>query len=202
MSKAAFLDRDGAINRKARDGEYVTSWDDMHFLPGVAKAIALLNRAGFLVIVVSNQSCIAKGLLTPCELDSMHQRMCAELTASGATVDDFYHCPHEQQESCSCRKPQPGMLLSAARKYDIDLKASWMIGDSETDVQAGRNAGCKTARLVSMREDEIHDADIVAPCLLDAVHQILEREEISATGLTKISTGRTDQTRIRSTCGS
>jgi len=202
MSKAAFLDRDGVINRKPPDGEYVTRWDDMHLLAGVAKAITLLNRAGFLVIVVSNQRCIAKGLLTSCALNSMHQRMCGQLTASGATVDDVYHCPHGEQQSCSCRKPQPGMLLDAARKYDIDLKMSWMIGDSEADVQAGRNAGCKTARLVSTRENAIHDADIVAPSLLDAVHQILECEGLNAASLTKISTDRPDPTLIRCTCGS
>ena len=109
----------------------------------------MLNRAGFRVIVVSNQRCVAKGLITAADLESMHQRMCEALGNAGAIIDAVYYCPHEKQPACRCRKPPPGMLLDAAREHDIDLPASWMIGDSEIDVEAGRNAGCKTARLVS-----------------------------------------------------
>ena len=88
MNKAAFLDRDGVINRKApTEDEYITRWEEMHIIPGVAEAIALLNRAGFHVIVVSNQRCVAKGLLTTSELDALHQRMCRELGAGGAMID-------------------------------------------------------------------------------------------------------------------
>src|SRR5262249_55018862 len=183
MSRAVFLDRDGVINRKPRDGEYVTRWEQMHFLPGVPKAIGLLKGAGFLVIVISNQRSIAKSLLTPYKWDLIHLRMCCELPESGATIDEGYHCPHETLPPCCCRKPRPGMLLKAARKYGIDLNESWMIGDSETDVQAGRNAGCKTARLLSTNETASHGAEITAPCLLDAVRQILAREEFTDTRL-------------------
>jgi len=146
INRAVFLDRDGVINRKPPGDGYVTRWEDMLFLPGVAKSITLLNQAGFRVIVVSNQRCVAKGLVTTQGLDSMHQQMCDWLAAAGATIDGVYYCPHEKQPPCSCRKPAPGMLVTAAREHQVDLNTSWMIGDSEIDVEAGRNAGCKTAR--------------------------------------------------------
>lgn len=176
MKKAAFLDRDGVINRKAPEGQYVTRWKEMEFLPGVAHAIALLNQAGFQVIVVSNQRCVAKGLMSEADLEVLHQRMCRELAAAGATIDAVYYCPHEIHPPCSCRKPAPGMLLTAAREHQIDLTASWMIGDSDLDVEAGKNAGCRTARI--WKRDEVLNgiADMCAESLRDAVHQILMPE--------------------------
>jgi D-glycero-D-manno-heptose 1,7-bisphosphate phosphatase len=94
MSRAAFLDRDGVINRKAPEGQYITRWEDFQFLPRVAEAITLLNRAGFSAIVVSNQRCVAKGLLTIAELESIHERMLAQLAASNAPLAGVYYCPH------------------------------------------------------------------------------------------------------------
>jgi D-glycero-D-manno-heptose 1,7-bisphosphate phosphatase len=178
MNKAVFLDRDGVINRKApTEDEYITRWEEMHIIPGVVEAIVLLNRAGFRVIVVSNQRCIAKGLLTTIELDAIHQRMCRELGVAGAKIDGVYYCPHEEQPPCSCRKPEPGMLFAAADEHQLDLTSSWMIGDSEKDVAAGRSAGCRTARI--LRPDVTPDcnADMVARSLLEAVKQILPRKE-------------------------
>jgi D-glycero-D-manno-heptose 1,7-bisphosphate phosphatase len=173
MIRAAFLDRDGVINRKAREGEYVIRWEEMQILPGVSEAIALLNQAGFLVIVVSNQRCVAKGLITVDELEVLNGRLGETLARAGATVDAIYYCPHEMQPPCRCRKPQPGMLLDAARIHDINLAASWMIGDSDIDVEAGRSAGCKTARLLSAGERPDCNADLVAPSLRDVVEEIL-----------------------------
>ena len=177
-SRAVFLDRDGVINWKAPGDGYVTRWEDMRFLPGVADSIALLNQAGFRVIVVSNQRCVARGLVTSQTLDSMHRRMCDWLAASGARIDGVYYCPHEKQPPCSCRKPAPGMLLAAAREHQLDLTASWMIGDSEIDVEAGRNAGCRTIRLLERDEPAKGNADVVAPSLLEATRQILQREGV------------------------
>ena len=174
MHKAAFLDRDGVINRKAPEGHYVTRWEEMHFLPDAAAAIALLNQAAFRVIVVSNQRCVAKGLVTARELESIHERMCAAFVRAGATIDAVYYCPHEIQPPCRCRKPKPGLLLDASRAHDIDLAASWMIGDSAIDVEAGRNAGCKTALLVGSGETGRGNADVVAPSLFDAVRHVLQ----------------------------
>jgi D-glycero-D-manno-heptose 1,7-bisphosphate phosphatase len=173
MRRAVFLDRDGVINRKAREGEYVTRWEEMQILPGVSDAIALLNWAGFCVIVVSNQRCVAKGLITSADLEALHRRLCETLARDGATIDAIYHCPHETQPSCCCRKPQPGMLLDAARDHDIDLGASWMIGDSQVDVEAGKNAGCNTVLLVGGECGAEEEPGTVAASLLDAVHHIL-----------------------------
>jgi D-glycero-D-manno-heptose 1,7-bisphosphate phosphatase len=180
VDKAAFLDRDGVINRKAKPGEYVTRWEDMHVLPGVAASIMLLNQAGFRVIVASNQRCVAKGLITTADLDAMHRRMCNHLASSGATIDSIYYCPHEAAPPCDCRKPAPGMLLAAARRHQLDLSESWMIGDSEIDVAAGRNAGCRTARVITEGESAVGSADVVAQSLPDAIRQILQLETVSA----------------------
>jgi D-glycero-D-manno-heptose 1,7-bisphosphate phosphatase len=176
VRKAAFLDRDGVINRKALNGCYVTRWEEMQFLPGVAAAIALLNHAGFRVIVVTNQRCVAKGLITKHDLEAMHRRMCDALAADGATIDAIYYCPHDFEPACSCRKPAPGMLLAAARTQQLNLTESWMIGDSETDVAVGRSTGCKTALLWNGTENADGRADVVASSLLDAVRQILVGE--------------------------
>jgi D-glycero-D-manno-heptose 1,7-bisphosphate phosphatase len=185
LTRAVFLDRDGVINRKAPEGRYVTRWEDFQVLPGVVEGITLLNQAGFCVIVVTNQRCIAKGLMTVADLEKMHQRMSDFLARAGATIDAIHYCPHEVEQSCNCRKPAPGMLLDAASSRGIELPASWVIGDSDTDVEAGKNAGCKTARLLATKEtvDEPgrrgttrNYADIVAPSLLDAIRQILHWE--------------------------
>jgi D-glycero-D-manno-heptose 1,7-bisphosphate phosphatase len=178
MRKAAFLDRDGVINRKAREGEYVTRWEEMQILPGVSDAIGLLNRAGFRVIVVSNQRCVAKGVITTADLEALHRRLCEVLAGAGATIDAIYYCPHETQPPCHCRKPQPGMLLDAARDHDIDLGASWMIGDSQADVEAGKSAGCNTALLAEGESGAKQEPSTVAPSLLDAVQHILQLEKV------------------------
>jgi D-glycero-D-manno-heptose 1,7-bisphosphate phosphatase len=173
MKKAAFLDRDGVINRKPPEGQYVTRWEELQFLPGVSEAIILLTGAGYSVFVVTNQRGVAKGLLTQDDVESIHQKMCQELACAGAVITEVYYCPHEKQPPCSCRKPAPGMLLTAARDHEINLSSSWMIGDSDIDVEAGKNAGCKTIRIAPKGAAENNGADLSAPSLLAAVHQIL-----------------------------
>lgn len=198
MTKGVFLDRDGVINRKPPEGDYITRWEDFHILPGVSEGIAQLNRARFRVIVVTNQRCIAKGLITAAELELIHEQMLHFLIQAGATIDAIYYCPHEIEPACHCRKPEPGMLLEAAREHGIDLGESWMIGDSESDIQAGRNAGCKTARLHAAnnraRESEpdgtdIGSTDVVASSLLSAIKQILQWENAAADSFEVASTG-------------
>ena len=174
MKKAAFLDRDGVINRKAPEGQYVTRWEDMEFLPGSLEAVRLFNAADFFVVVITNQRCVAKGLITPQDLESLHARMRLEFQAAGSTIDAVYYCPHDYQPPCNCRKPHPGMLLTAGHEHKIQLNASWMIGDSEHDVQAGRTAGCNTALVVADGRSNQAGADIVATSLLDAAHKILQ----------------------------
>ncbi|HEX5483530.1 MAG TPA: HAD family hydrolase [Terriglobia bacterium] len=145
LRRAVFLDRDGVINRKAPEGQYITGWRHFELLPGVAQAVRQFNEAGFLVIVVTNQQCVAKGLLTETQLKSIHRRMVADLKRQGSVIDAVYYCPHGAEAHCACRKPEPGMILEAARDYKINLAASWMVGDCFKDVQAGLAAGCKTA---------------------------------------------------------
>jgi D-glycero-D-manno-heptose 1,7-bisphosphate phosphatase len=173
MKKAAFLDRDGVINRRAREGEYTTTWKEMHILPGAARAIGLLNRAGYLVIVVTNQRCVAKGLINSNQLEDLHKKMCDELAHTGGIIDAVYYCPHDFAPPCDCRKPKPGMLLQAAQEHGIDLAASWMIGDSARDIGAGNAAGCRTIRLLEDGEAPDANADVVAASLLDAVRKIV-----------------------------
>jgi D-glycero-D-manno-heptose 1,7-bisphosphate phosphatase len=183
MKRGAFLDRDGVINRKADGDNYITRWEDFHFLPEVADGIKLLNRAGWSVIVISNQRCVAKGLLSIEMLEAMHRRMSEELGAAGAKVDGIYYCPHEKDASCNCRKPEPGMLLAAAKEHQIDLRSSWMIGDSETDVEAGRRAGCRTAQLVANPDSAGGNADLYASSLVEASRRILKDSCESARSL-------------------
>jgi len=179
MNRAAFLDRDGVINRKAPSGQYVTRWEEIQILPGAAEAISLFNQAGYLVIVVTNQRSVAKGLITVAELENLHGRMCADLARAGANIHAIYYCPHELAAGCDCRKPQPGMLMLAAHAHNITLNTSWMIGDTDLDIKAGKNAGCRTVRLVE-RDDETHEqADAVASSLLEAAHTILQCAEVS-----------------------
>lgn len=177
-NRAVFLDRDGVINRKAPDGQYVTRWEEFQFLPGIADAIAVLKSAGFLVIVVTNQRCVAKGLATLRDVEVLHRRMVGALAEANAVVDGIYCCPHESDPPCECRKPRPGLLVAAARAQGVDLIRSWMIGDSPSDVQAGKNAGCKTVRILNADGVDREAADLIAESLPDAVQKILTSEDL------------------------
>jgi D-glycero-D-manno-heptose 1,7-bisphosphate phosphatase len=173
MKKAAFLDRDGVINRKAAPGEYITRWEELEILSQVPEAISMFNAAGWLVVVVTNQRCVAKGLISQQELESLHQRMISALADEGARVDAIYCCPHELDDRCSCRKPAPGLLLNAARDLSIDLKQSWMIGDSMIDIEAGRSAGCQTVFVEEELSETFARADLRAKNLHLAAGLIL-----------------------------
>jgi D-glycero-D-manno-heptose 1,7-bisphosphate phosphatase len=179
MNKAAFLDRDGVINVKAPEGQYVTRWEEVRFLPGVAAAISRLNKAGFRVIVISNQRCVAKGIVTSAEVEALHRKISKELADLGAVIDAVYFCPHDTEPACSCRKPAPGMLLQAAKEHQIDLGASWMIGDSDADAAAGKNAGCKTVLLGRRATSSGAAPDLLAESLLDAAEKIFQSESLS-----------------------
>lgn len=151
--KAIFLDRDGTINKYVG---FLRHIDDFELLPNVGKAIKMLNSLGYLAIVVTNQPVIARGEVTREELQRIHNKMETLLGKEGAYLNAIYYCPHhpdkgyegeipELKIQCSCRKPKPGMLLKAAQDFNIDLQQSWMVGDSQSDIQAGVAAGCKTA---------------------------------------------------------
>ena len=151
--KAIFLDRDGTINEYVG---FLKNIDDFELIPGVAQAIRIINSSGYLAIVVTNQPVIARGELSFQELQEVHNKMETLLGGEGAYLDAIYYCPHhphkgyegeipELKIDCDCRKPKPGMLLRAADKFNIDLSNSWMVGDGENDVLAGKAAGCRTA---------------------------------------------------------
>jgi D-glycero-D-manno-heptose 1,7-bisphosphate phosphatase len=147
MKRAVFIDRDGTINVEK---EYLYRTDDFAFIPGAPRAIRLLNEAGFLVIVVSNQSGVARGYYTEEDVQLLHRHIASQLEQSGARVDAWLYCPHHPAGRgsyalpCRCRKPLPGMLLEAAGRFAIDLASSIMIGDKLVDVEAGVAAGCRS----------------------------------------------------------
>ncbi len=157
-SRTVFFDRDGVINKKAPPHQYICSWEEFEFLPHVAEAIKDLNRRGFLVVIISNQRGVARGMLSVEKLDEIHARMLKELHDQGAVIDGIYYCPHNYEDNCDCRKPKPGMLLEAAKDLDIDLSESFMVGDSEDDIAAGKAAGCKT---VLVSPPDSHDSSFV-----------------------------------------
>lgn len=146
MRRAVFLDRDGTINEEK---EYLWRVEEFRFISGAVEAVRLLKEAGFLVVVVTNQSGIGRGYYGEQDLERLHDHMRAELEKQGTDVDACYFCPHHPHHGvgkyateCDCRKPLPGMLLQAAVDLDIDLASSWMIGDKKADIDAGFAAGC------------------------------------------------------------
>lgn len=151
--KAIFLDRDGTINKYVG---FLRNVDEFDLLDGAAGAIKTINSSGYLCVVVTNQPVIARGEVTVLELKEIHNKMETILGNEGSYIDALYYCPHhphkgyegeipELKIDCDCRKPKPGMLIQATKDFNIDLENSWMIGDGKNDVQAGKNAGCKTA---------------------------------------------------------
>ena len=144
---AAFLDRDGVINHDRDD--YVKSVDELVIYPWVAESVVRLNRAGYGVFVVSNQQGVAKGLISEDTLRAIQDEITRQVEAVDGSITAFYHCPHLSSSQCSCRKPRPGMLITAAREHGIDLARSVMIGDSEKDMKAGKAAGCHTVLVLT-----------------------------------------------------
>lgn len=153
--KVVFLDRDGTLNRYVG---FLTDIDDLELMEDAAEAVRKINASGYLAIVVTNQPVIARGEVSLEELTEIHNKLETLLGQEGAYIDALYYCPHhpdrgfagerpEYKVECSCRKPRPGMLLQAARDYNIDLRESWMVGDGENDMKAGQAAGCRTMRL-------------------------------------------------------
>lgn len=170
--KAIFLDRDGTINKYVG---FLRNIDDFELIEGVAEAIKLINQSGCLAIVVTNQPVIARGEVSWEELNEIHKKMATLLGKEGAYVDGIYICPHhpdkgfegerpEYKIDCDCRKPKPGLLLQAAKDFNIDLSESYMIGDSHRDVEAGENAGVKKS--IKVEENE-------AGALIEAIQLII-----------------------------
>lgn len=175
--KAVFLDRDGTINKYVG---FLRNPDQFELLPGVAEAIKKINASGYLAIVVTNQPVIARGEVTYGRLQEIHNKMETLLGQEGAYLDAIYFCPHhphkgyegeipELKTECSCRKPKPGMLFKAAEDFNLDLNQSWMVGDGENDIKAGKNAGCRTVLIGNGNYGQdvtINSLQEIAGCLL------------------------------------
>jgi D-glycero-D-manno-heptose 1,7-bisphosphate phosphatase len=147
--RCVFLDRDGVLNYNRSD--YVRCVDDFEFLPGAVEAVAALASTSFAVVVVTNQSAIARGQLADHTLDEIHARMRQHILAANGRLDGVYVCPHQPSALCDCRKPRPGLLYRAAADLRIDLYGSYMIGDAASDIEAGLAAGCQPILVLTGR---------------------------------------------------
>lgn len=183
--KAFFLDRDGTINILKG---FITKIEDIELCPGAAEAVRLINSSGYLAIIVSNQPVIARGEVSFEEADRMMDKIETLLGESGAYINDRFYCPHHPDSGfegeipklkieCSCRKPKPGLLFQAALKYNIDLAASYMIGDSWRDKEAGKNAGCQSYLLNDHKGNDYDYEDLLA-CVKDILHQKNETADL------------------------
>jgi D-glycero-D-manno-heptose 1,7-bisphosphate phosphatase len=165
---AVFLDRDGTLNVRPAEHEYVTAAQDFTWLPGAREGVARLAQAGYVLTVVSNQRGVGRGLVSRDVLEDIERRIQGDLAAEGCAIEAFRYCFHGDGDDCDCRKPRPGMILDLAGALELDLAASWVIGDAASDAAAGRAAGCRTA-IVGGADAT---ADLVAPSLLDAADVI------------------------------
>jgi len=173
-NRAVFLDRDGTI---IEDVDYLTRAEQIRLLPGSAHALRSLKEAGYLLLVVTNQSAVGRGRLTEEDLEQVHVELNRRLRALGAEVDAFYYCPHlpgaevaRYAVECRCRKPQPGLIERAAADWAADVSRSYAVGDSARDVEAGRRAGCRT---VFIGRGLCREADLAAADLTEAARLIL-----------------------------
>lgn len=187
-NKAAFLDRDGTI---AMDVHYCRRPEDFELLPTVPEAIRLLNENGFKVVVITNQSGIARGYFTEEILAQIHQKMRDEIGRRGAMVDAIYYCPHHPDEGCECRKPKTALFHKAAKELNIDFKLSYVVGDMQMDIDAGKALGCKTALVTTGSQPQVSSPrspvpdprspiaspDYTARNLLEAARWIVDNRE-------------------------
>ncbi|PDW04233.1 D-glycero-beta-D-manno-heptose 1,7-bisphosphate 7-phosphatase [Candidatus Viridilinea mediisalina] len=181
---AIFLDRDGVINENRVD--HVTTWEQFRFLPGSLEALRRLTQWGYRIFVVTNQAAVERGLLSRTTLEQIHWRMGQVAAQHGAQISAVRWCPHRPETQCTCRKPQPGMLLTLAAQMGVQLSTTYMIGDALTDIMAGQAAGCRTILVrtgrgqaqLSMPEWANSPPTHVASDLLEAVQLVeLERRQ-------------------------
>lgn len=176
MKKAVFLDRDGVINK---DTGYVHNVDDFEYIEGVFEACLALKKMGYLLVVVTNQSGIARGMYSEDDFHHLTEWMDWNFADKGVDLDGIYYCPHhlekgigEYKQDCDCRKPKPGMLISAAQFLKIDLSQSVMVGDKADDIRAAHAAGIKTAILVRSGK-EVDEAGVsLATTVLDSIADV------------------------------
>lgn len=189
-SRAVFIDRDGTISEEVG---YVNHPTRYRVFPFAGEAVRLLNEAGWLAILVTNQAGVARGYFKEDLIGEVHSILETEIARAGAKLDAIFYCPHHPsvgeppyRQDCECRKPKPGLIHEAARRFKIDLKDSWMIGDRHSDIQLARRAGLRSAFVLTgygrgewehQRDAWNDEPDLVAENLLEAVRVILERSE-------------------------
>jgi D,D-heptose 1,7-bisphosphate phosphatase len=174
MDKAIFLDRDGTLNQ---DFGYVHKTRDLVILPGVTEGLKALQREGYKLIIVTNQSGIGRGYYTKEQYLKFRDFFHKKLSKEGITITAEYFCPHIPEDNCDCRKPKPGMLEQAAKLFNVNLRDCWMIGDSEEDILTGRNAGCRTIQILAEKDKKpIDNADFIAKDLVGAANYILNKD--------------------------
>lgn len=181
--KVVFLDRDGVINEFPGNGNYVTKLKDFHFIPGALAALKILNKEGYAVFVVSNQAGVGKGIYSQKKLNHITRKMLQEVKKNGGHIKKVFYCVHRSADGCECRKPEIGSIrraLDLMNKTIHQAPKAFFIGDTEVDILAGHNAGCKTIFVLSGREDQRHmrrwqaKPDFIANNLLEAT-QIITR---------------------------
>lgn len=154
--RAVFLDRDGVINKYPGNKKYVTSVKDFRFLPQAKKALAKLHKGGFKLFVISNQAGVAKGLLEQTALDAITRKMLAGINEASGKIEGVYYCTHHPDKNCACRKPKTGLIDLVKKKYPLNLRDSFFIGDSIRDVQTAKEAGCKSILVLCGKEKLIN----------------------------------------------
>jgi len=143
LQRCVFFDRDGIVNISPPEGDYVRSWADFRLSPDLPDILRIVRDKGYAAVVITNQRGVAMGLMSVSAVEDIHARLQELLRACCVPLLDILYCPHDK-DTCTCRKPQPGMLLEAARRHHLDLARSWMVGDRAGDMEAGRRAGCRT----------------------------------------------------------
>ncbi len=172
--RAVLLDRDGTL---VEDPGYLSRPEQLVWKEGAADALKRLSEAGFLLIVITNQSGIGRGLFSKTDMEQVHQRLQGDLAKAGVTLKAIYHCPHRPEEACACRKPGTGLLLQAGSEHGLDLSKSWMVGDKCSDIEAGRMANMRTA-LVYSKASCRPAPHVIAPTLTAAAEAILSESNV------------------------
>ncbi|RLB84066.1 MAG: D-glycero-beta-D-manno-heptose-1,7-bisphosphate 7-phosphatase [Deltaproteobacteria bacterium] len=174
LKRVVFLDRDGVINRDSPD--YIKDWSEFKFLPGSIEAIKDLTLNGFAIIIITNQSAINRKLISEDTLKKIHDRMNSIINAHGGKINKIFSCPHIPEDRCNCRKPKPGLIYEAQKRFLIDLSASSFIGDSSRDIECAKKAGCRHAVLVktgngTKAEKELSEKKIVPDWVAENLYE-------------------------------
>ena len=175
-NKAIFLDRDGTINV---DVGYTHKVEDLRIIPRVIEGLKLLQKSKYSLIIITNQSGIGRGYFTEEDYHDFQRNLRQELNRQEIFITGEYFCPHQPKDNCNCRKPKTGMLEQAAKDFNLDLNKCWIIGDNFSDIQAGKNAECRTIHILTGKDykESIQEADFAANNLIEVANCIIKEDE-------------------------